>query len=65
MMMRSSFPVLIRCQPVWLVGMALWSCIYVDKLRDPAGTGDTMYEIWYGEEDQLQNSTPSYFADAK
>lgn len=41
------------------------SYYYVNKVRDPAGTGDTMYEIWYGEEDQLQNATPSYFADAK
>jgi hypothetical protein len=32
---------------------------------DQAGTGMTMYEIWYGENDQLSNSTPSYYADAK
>ena len=32
---------------------------------DQAGTGMTMYEIWYGENDQLGNSTPSYSADAK
>jgi hypothetical protein len=38
---------------------------YVNKVRDPAGTGDTMYEIWYGEEDQVHNATPSYFADVK
>lgn len=38
---------------------------YINKVQDPAGTGDTMYEIWYGEEDQVHNATPSYFADAK
>jgi N-acetylmuramoyl-L-alanine amidase len=41
------------------------SYYYLDKVQDPTGTGDTMYEIWYGEEDQVHTSTPSYFADAK
>jgi hypothetical protein len=41
------------------------SYYYVNKILDSAGTGDTMYEIWYGEEDQLSDATPSYFADAK
>jgi hypothetical protein len=41
------------------------SYYYLNKVTDPAGTGDTMYEIWYGEEDQVQNATPSYFADGK
>jgi len=38
---------------------------YVNKVQDPAGTGDTMYQIWYGEEDQVHNDTPSYLAAAK
>jgi hypothetical protein len=41
------------------------SYYYLDKVQDPARTGDTMYEIWYGQEDQVHTSTPSYFADAK
>jgi hypothetical protein len=32
---------------------------YIAKVKDPAGTGDTMYEIWYGEEDS------THFATAK
>ncbi|MEY9864005.1 N-acetyl-anhydromuramyl-L-alanine amidase AmpD [Catenulispora sp. GAS73] len=32
---------------------------------DQAGSGMTMYEIWYGENDRLSNSTPSYYTDAK
>jgi hypothetical protein len=32
---------------------------------DAAGTGDTMYEIWYGEEDHVHTSPQSYLADAK
>lgn len=35
---------------------------YLAKAPDKAGTGDTMYEIWYGIEDQVQTSS-SYFAD--
>lgn len=37
---------------------------FVDKATDAGGSGDTMYEIWYGELDQYQSSS-SYFADAK
>jgi len=38
------------------------SYYYLAKAPDKAGTGDTMYEIWYGIEDQVQISS-SYFAD--
>lgn len=38
------------------------SYYYLAKAPDRAGTGDTMYEIWYGIEDQVQTSS-SYFAD--
>jgi N-acetylmuramoyl-L-alanine amidase-like protein len=38
---------------------------FVKKASDDAGTGDTMYEIWYGEEDQVHKSNSSYYADAK
>jgi N-acetyl-anhydromuramyl-L-alanine amidase AmpD len=41
------------------------SFYYLDKVDDPAGTGDTLYEIWYGEEDQAHSAKPSYFAHAK
>jgi N-acetyl-anhydromuramyl-L-alanine amidase AmpD len=41
------------------------SYAYLAKVKDPAGTGDTMYEIWYGEDDQAQASTPSQFQDGK
>ncbi|HEY7414666.1 MAG TPA: peptidoglycan recognition family protein, partial [Ktedonobacteraceae bacterium] len=37
---------------------------YLAKVKDPAGTGDTMYEIWYGENDQLSANPPSQFEDA-
>lgn len=37
------------------------SFYYVTKTKDQAGTGDTMYEIWYGEADEL----PNQFQDAK
>lgn len=39
--------------------------VYLDKVKDPAGTGDTMYKIWYGEETQLQANPVSHFATAK
>ncbi len=39
------------------------SYYYVNKTPDAAGTGDTMYEIWYGVEDQVHTSQHSYFAD--
>jgi len=35
------------------------SYYYIAKVKDAAGTGDTMYEIWYGEEDS------THFATAK
>jgi len=41
------------------------SYYYLDKVRDPAGTGDTLYEIWYGEADHTHDPTPSQFANAK
>lgn len=41
------------------------SYFYLDKVKDPAGTGDTLYEIWYGEADHTHDSTPSQFANAK
>jgi N-acetyl-anhydromuramyl-L-alanine amidase AmpD len=37
------------------------SYYYVDKVQDEAGTGDTMYEIWYGETDQTHASKPNRF----
>lgn len=36
------------------------SYYYLDKQPDAAGTGDTMYEVWYGEHDQA-----SGYQDAK
>ncbi|GAC1565290.1 MAG: N-acetylmuramoyl-L-alanine amidase [Ktedonobacteraceae bacterium] len=41
------------------------SYYYITKVKDPAGTGDTLYEIWYGEEDHAHDVKPSRFADAK
>ena len=32
---------------------------------DGAGTGMTMYEVWYGENDKLSGSSPSWTANAK
>ena len=39
---------------------------YVDKAKDPA-SDDTMYEIWYGEADQLKSAPPpnNQLANAK
>jgi hypothetical protein len=34
------------------------SYFYIAKVKDPAGTGDTMYEIWYGENDQTSATPP-------
>jgi hypothetical protein len=46
----------------------LMSYYYLAKTKDPAGTGDTLYEIWYGEEDNVNGPTPpaqgAYFANA-
>jgi len=45
------------------------SYYYLAKVKDPAGTGDTLYEIWYGDDDNVH--TPGYptdslyFADGK
>jgi N-acetyl-anhydromuramyl-L-alanine amidase AmpD len=41
------------------------SYYYLAKVKDPAGTGDTLYEIWYGEDDHLNDPTPSHFENAK
>ena len=41
------------------------SYYYLAKVKDPAGTGDTLYEIWYGEEDHAHDPTPSLFANGK
>ncbi|HET8842344.1 MAG TPA: N-acetylmuramoyl-L-alanine amidase, partial [Ktedonobacteraceae bacterium] len=38
---------------------------YLAKVPDAAGTGDTMYEIWYGVQDQLHLDPPGFFAGAK
>ncbi len=38
---------------------------YLAKVKDPAGTGDTLYEIWYGEDDQVQANPSSQFQDGK
>ena len=40
------------------------SYYYLNKARDPQ-TGDTMYEIWYGEDDQPIHPPPSLLAHAK
>ncbi|EFH84050.1 N-acetylmuramoyl-L-alanine amidase [Ktedonobacter racemifer] len=39
------------------------SYAYTSKVKDPAGTGDTLYQIWYGEQDP--NFTPTHMAHAK
>ncbi len=41
------------------------SYYYVNQVTDPAGTGDTMYEIWYGEADQAHANPASFFTNAK
>ncbi len=41
------------------------SYYYLAKVKDPAGTKDTLYEIWYGEDDHLNDPTPSHFENAK
>lgn len=40
------------------------SYYYVAKARDQAGSGATMYQIWYGEEDHAHASKPDMFAHA-
>ncbi|GHO59878.1 N-acetylmuramoyl-L-alanine amidase [Ktedonobacter robiniae] len=41
------------------------SYAYLAKVKDPAGTGDTLYEIWYGEDDQVHLNPSSQFQDGK
>jgi N-acetyl-anhydromuramyl-L-alanine amidase AmpD len=41
------------------------SYYYVNKVKDSARTGDTLYEIWYGESDQAHARTRSFFTHAK
>ena len=41
------------------------SYAYLAKVKDPAGSGDTMYEIWYGESDQVHSTPTSQFQDGK
>jgi hypothetical protein len=38
---------------------------FVKQQADAARTGDTMYEIWYGEADQAHAAKTNYSADAK
>ncbi len=40
------------------------SYFFLAKVKDPAGTGDTMYEIWYGESDQVHATPSSQFENA-
>lgn len=40
------------------------SYYYIAKAPDAAGTGATMYEIWYGEENLVHASPSSYYANA-
>lgn len=39
------------------------SYYYLAKATDAAGTGDTMYEIWYGEFDKAHSTPVSQFSD--
>lgn len=41
------------------------SYYYLAKVADAAGTGDTMYEIWYGEFDKAHSTPASQFSDAQ
>lgn len=41
------------------------SYYYETRVLDPAGSGDMLYKIWYGVEDQLHGSKPSLFAHAR
>ncbi len=40
------------------------SYAYVAKAKDAAGTGATMYQVWYGEFDQAHGSPASFFQTA-
>jgi N-acetyl-anhydromuramyl-L-alanine amidase AmpD len=35
------------------------------KVKDPAGTGNTMYEIWYGQQAHSRDATPDFTAHGK
>ena len=41
------------------------SYYYLAKVIDPNGSGDTMYKIWYGVEDQVHAANPSLYAHGK
>jgi N-acetylmuramoyl-L-alanine amidase-like protein len=41
------------------------SYAYLQKTKDPAGTGDTMYQIWYGEFDKAHADPPSKLQTAQ
>jgi len=41
------------------------SYAYLAKVKDPAGTGDILYEIWYGENDQVHDNPTSQFQDGQ
>lgn len=41
------------------------SYYYLSKVADTAGSGDTMYKIWYGVEDQMHKAKPSRYAHAR
>lgn len=41
------------------------SYYYLAKVADPAGSGATMYRIWYGVEDQAHAPRPGLFAHAR
>jgi N-acetyl-anhydromuramyl-L-alanine amidase AmpD len=43
----------------------LMSYYYVASAPDAAGTGNTMYQIWYGENDHTTDASPSLYADAR
>ncbi|GCE26234.1 amidase [Dictyobacter alpinus] len=40
------------------------SYYYINKVKDPVGTGDTFYEIWYGVSDHGGDNPPTPLADA-
>jgi N-acetyl-anhydromuramyl-L-alanine amidase AmpD len=41
------------------------SYYFLNKVKDPAGTGDTLYEIWYGESDQAHATPSTFFTHGK
>ena len=41
------------------------SYYYVNKVEDPDGTGDTMYEIWYGQANEKSAGKRSLYTHAK